>query len=151
VTLAARQVVSRVAQLLATGTDAGPRVFARARVPLSVAELPAVCVYPEPETVERASLDYPWLQLHALPVLCDGYVQAGDDVEEVMDALAEQQLGALFGTQAASLLDPLPRCDMRLVGIDRTLQQIGGANVGRLQLQLLVNFSTACNAPGTLI
>jgi hypothetical protein len=151
-TLAARQVVNRVAEILAAGpTDAGSRVFARSRVPLSLPELPAVCVYADNESVDRVGVDYPWLQRHELLVLCDGYVQAGDDVDDAMDLLAEQQIAALFGTQAASLLSPLPPCDMRVSGIDRTLQQVGGANVGRLQLQLLVNFHTGCAAPGTLI
>jgi hypothetical protein len=151
VALASAQVVDKVAALLAAGaTSAGARVYTSRFWPLARAELPAMRVYADDERIERVGIDYPWLQQHSLLVLVDAFVVASADLDDAMHNLVESTLGVLFGTQAAAQLSPLVGCDMQAAGIEREVEQLGGADVGRVRLTLQINFHTASNAPGTL-
>lgn len=150
--LASAQVVDKVAAILAAaGTSMSTRVYTSRFWPLALAELPAARVYVDTERVERVGLDYPWVQRHSLIVLIDAFVTAVADLDDAMHNLVEAILQALFGTQSAVSLSPLVGCDMQLAGVDRSVQQLGGADVGLARVELTINFHTGCSAPGTLI
>lgn len=149
--LASAQVVDKIADLLAAGaTAAGTRVYTSRFWPLAAADLPAMRVYADDERIERAGIGYPWTARHTLLVLVDSFVMAVADLDDAMHNIVEQALGVLFGTQAAAQLSPLVGCDMQPVAIERSVEQFGGADVGRARLALQINFHTASNAPGTL-
>jgi len=150
--LASAQVVDRVAAILvAAGTSMSSRVHTSRFWPLAASELPAARVYADSERVERVGIDYPWLERHSLVLLVDAFVTAAADLDDAMHNLTESILAALFGTQSASSLSPLVGCDMQLAGVDRSVEQLGGADVGLARIEIGINFHVACNAPGTLI
>lgn len=150
--LAAAQCVDRVAAILASGsTAAGPRVYTSRVWPLAEAELPALLVFAEGETVTAASIDYPWLQRHDLAVRVQGYCRNTESLDDEMNGLAESVLQALFATQANAELQPLTSVTMTCTEIDRFMSKLGPADVGQVTVSLDVQFHTASNNPASLI
>lgn len=150
--LAAAQAVDRVAAILAAaGTNAGARVYTSRSWPLAEADLPALLVFAEGETVTAASIDWPWIEQHDLAVRVQGHVQHSSTLDDQMNNLAEQVLGALFGTQANAQLQPLTNVGMTCTEIDRLMLSDGPADVGQVTVSLGVRFHTLANNPSTLI
>ena len=100
-----------VAQLLGA-TAAGARVYPTRILPLRRPELPVISVYTLEEAVTAASLATAPRELsRELPVMIEGWVAPGDNVDDAMDALAleiETAMHAdpyLADTAAESILD----------------------------------------------
>jgi hypothetical protein len=100
-----------VAQLLGA-TAAGARVYPTRILPLRRIELPAISVYTLEEAVTAASLSTAPRELsRELPVMIEGWVAPGDNVDDAMDALALDIENAmhvdpyLADTAAESILD----------------------------------------------
>jgi hypothetical protein len=150
--IAAAQAVSRIAELLAAGpTAAGSAVYTGRTASLQEGQLPAWVLYAEGETIQTEGLEWPAVQEHELRVTASGLVALSTDLEAELHALSEQGITALFATPEAARLAPLPECDMRLLGIDRSLSTLGPLEVGQVTLAIGVRYRTAANAPGTLI
>lgn len=150
--LASSQIVDRVAEILsAAGTAASTRVYTSRAWPLSEADLPAILVYAEGETVTPGGIDWPWIEQHDLSVSARGHVQASADMDDVLNDLAEEVLQALFGTQANAQLQPLTNVGMTCSEIDRVMLNDGPADIGQVTVSLAVRFHTYANNPSVLI
>jgi hypothetical protein len=149
--LASAQVRQRIQQLLAGATAAGVRVFNGRAWPLDSDELPAIKLASGREDIAPEGFHWPALQEHTLNLEVRGFVRDANDVEAAMDALSAEILEALFGTQAAAELEPLPTCEVQLQGIDRQTNGDGEASTGGVAVRLAITFQTLSNDPHTLV
>lgn len=150
--LASAQVRARVQALLLGQTDAGARVLVGRSWPLAEVDLPAIKLAITGEAVEAVDMHYPVLQEHSLDLEVRAFVRDLDDAETAMDGIAAQVLAALFGTEDAAMLEPLPNCVMELRGIDRAVRDAEGeAATGAVAVRLAITFQTVSNNPSTLV
>lgn len=148
--LASAQVIDAVVTRLTGATDAGSRVYASRLHPLSVGELPAWRVVADDEEIEPETVHYPAIQAHRLTVRCDGYVQALANMDDAMHDMAEDALAALYGTQSNTALGLSIQAN-HVRRIAREVVNEGAADLGRVTLELLIQYRTAANSPGTII
>lgn len=88
-----RQAIRTAVQaLLLNATDAGERVYRTRKIPHRRAELPAISVYADEESVDDESLSRSPRELQrTVSLVIEGWVSATDDqADDAMDALAEQ-------------------------------------------------------------
>lgn len=78
-----------VAQLVASSTSAGARVYPMRQPPVRKVELPAICVYTDSEETDEESANTAarWLKRKAL-VAIEIWAEATTAVDDVLDALA---------------------------------------------------------------
>lgn len=139
--LAAAQVVDTLAGRITGATAAGTRVYTSRTWPITEAELPAWRVTAADEAVEPATLAN--VNMHLLSVEAQALARATDDLDDVLHALAEAALPALFAA-------PVPY-GLSLSGIDRQLSTEGEHAVGALTLRLVATYFVDPAAPAVFI
>jgi hypothetical protein len=149
--LASAQVLDAIAARITGLPLAGARVYTSRAWPLDV--LPAVRVVSPDEDIEQLTVHNPAVQKHALQVELQGYLQATDDLDDAMHALASELLTALFNDPGTP--DALSTIGNDVVlaqrRIERAMAKEGQADIGLIQITLRASFSTRSNAPDTLI
>lgn len=140
--LAAAQVVSAVAALLAPMPATGGRVYTSRTWPLAESELPAWRVIAQDERVDASTLDYS-AQQHTLQLDAQCTARAVADLDDALHDLAASGLALLFAGA--------PPHGLQLTGIARDLGAEGEAAVGRITLQMQATFFTAPAAPETIL
>lgn len=148
--LASAQIVDAVVTRLAGNTPAATRVYASRLWPLAEADLPAWRVSADAEEIDAETVHYPALLLHRLTVRCEGYVKANTDADDSMHAMAEQALTALYDTQPHATLG-LAIQSNHPARLERDVVSEGQANLGRITLDLAIQYRTAANQPGTIL
>ena len=139
--LAAAQVVDAIAARFTPVALSAGRVYTSRLHPLTEAELPAWRITAEAEDVETGMAD--GVNVHTLLVDCAGYVQATDNVDDSMHALAAQ------GLTAACALPVLYRTQLQ--SIERELVADGEARLGVVRLRLATQFYVRPEAPETIV
>lgn len=150
--LASRQIINAmVTRLIDAQTDAAARVYSNRAWP--VAEFPGIKVLASDEDLDADNDDITWPRerQHTLQVLVMGIVRDVADLDDAMDELVEQILIALEGSEAASLLDPLPGVRLRAVRISRQLAAEGEASAGTVVITFEADFNTASNNPSQFL
>jgi hypothetical protein len=144
-----RQLIRAAAVDMLTGqTDAGSRVYRTRSLPVRKIPLPAISVYTLEELVTPESVDTAPRELtRELPLLIEGWVRAGENVDDAMDELAVQ-------IEAAMHADPYLRDTAAESILDSTVMEViedGDREMGLIVLTYAVTYRTlAPEAPTNL-
>ena len=153
--LAAAQIIDAVAALVRTATIGLATPYASSTHtdrghPFDEDELPAWRVLADDEEIEALTMHYPFIERHTLAVLLEGRVRAVTSLDDAMNDAAATVLAALFASASTASLAGLAKV-MRVASISRRLEAEGQAAIGAIDIRLEVVFTTACNAPSTII
>lgn len=153
--LAAAQIVDAVAAIVRTATIGLATPYATSTHtdrgwPFGEDELPAWRVLADDESIEALTIHYPATWRHTLVVLLEGRVRATSDLDDAMNDAAAAVLAALFASASSATLGGLAKT-MSATNISRRLEEEGQAAIGAIDIRLEVVFTTASNAPSTII
>lgn len=148
--LAAAQVRQAFVAALAAGLP-GVDVDDGKPWPTDASALPVVRVAAGNDAINSEDITWPQLQEHELELVAEARLRAVESIDTAMDDMALRMQTALFATEAAAHLWPLPNCQLELVAVDRLPTTEGQAAVARVQLRVIAHFQTVSNNPHTLV
>lgn len=149
--LASRQIINAMRERLLDATDAADRVYTNRAWP--VATFPALKVTSGDEELDAGDQDITWPRerQHALQVFVQVIVRDAENLDDAMDELTEQVLIALEGSEAASLLSPLPNVRLAATRITRQVTTTGEAATGIAIVTFEAVYVTASNNPSVFV
>lgn len=151
--LAAQQLVDAIATRITGLALTGSRAYTSRMWPFDEADLPAWRVFAVDEDIEPATVHSPYINSHALQVELRGVARAVDNLDDLLNALASQALGALFVEPGVpdALSALMGKTALSARRIERGMSTEGQAVVGQLTLTLRVEFRTLSNDPDTIL
>jgi hypothetical protein len=138
-------VETRLKTVVFTGGPAG-RTFVDRGHPLEEADLPAWRITAPSEQInpdDEETMHYPSIQLHELEIEATAVLRSVAAGKADMRTVELQALQALFGAA--------PPYGLRCQSIERAAGTEGECAVHNVRLRLLASFSTAQNAPETIL
>lgn len=151
--LAAQQVIDAVAARLNGLPLAGARVFTSRTWPLTEKDLPAWRLFAVDEDIEPQTIHEPSVQMHRLQIELRGHARATDDLDDRLNDLASEALGALFANPPPSdtLSTLRQKVSLSARRIERGMQTEGEASVGIANITVRAEFMTRSDAPDTIL
>ena len=151
--LASRQVIVAMQQrLIDAATNAGAHVYIGRAWPVETT--PAIKVFAVDEDLaadESEDITWPRERTHALSIDVQCMVSDADAADEQADALAEQVLLALEGTEDAATLYPLTGVRIAAQRISSIPQAENAAAAVNKVVSFAATFATSSDDPSTLI
>lgn len=142
-----RRQIREAAATAVTGlATTGARVFQSRIYPLRDADLPCLLISTDDEQIESDNVTDDFPQRRILTLTVKGVVKATDDLDDSLDAIAEQVEPALIGNL---LGNRLKQCTLSSISVDfdDSLEK----PVGVVTLQFQTVYFTAPAAPGTAL
>lgn len=134
-----KQIRDAIVARLTGETAAGTRVFTSRIAPIRVAQLPAISVYTDSETVDAASLKtFPRELTRTVTVAIEGWVRVTDGVDDALDALALEIETAMDGDNYLSAT-----CgDSMLISTEFGMKLDGDREMGAVRLEYTATYRT---------
>ena len=142
---AREQIRGAIVTALTGLTTTGSRVYASRALPLTAADLPALCVYTRTDTPDYAAGVMANRPRRILQVHIEGYVD-GDD-QDVLDDIAAEVETALYGSATLGALVGGIELGEQVMRVDGE----GSELVSVIDLVFNMSYSTAEGTPGTVL